>query len=604
MIAREHHMNTKQRIRTGRDSRRGAALIFAVFALMAAATLVSVTMALSQSANRIAKVKEHDKQARYLAEGAVEVAKREIAQAVASFGDPPADGFLFIDNVRVDWTIAPNGFEAVQTDPAGIQTMVTGYNVTAVATMQGMEHTAHRMVNALATPIFQFAVFYDNDLEINPGPNMTLGGRVHSNSNMYLNSGNTLTVNTNYMRAVGSMFRHRKDDPSVSTGTVTVRKWVDNPFDAAEPSEYFALYSGSQMFGMGLGGDPLDSSFAGWDVDGNGSVLDPGDWMPWGPGAVGWWGPPAGYAGSVGQTVKDSAHGVQTAAVPLLDSIAMFEPTTGGSWDFNAGTGEYVEVAAGTGSYSKGYYHDQAGLSLLTKADGTVKAYGPGGVAILLPAGVATVKSIYDTRQGGFVNVTEINMAALNASGVFPANGLLYAASIGAGTGTSAGGVKLVNGSELSAKLTVVSENAVYVQGNYNSVNKKGAAVLCDAINLLSNNWNDSKTASSSLPTASDTTFNLAFVTGNQETVPGSAYNGGLENLPRFHENWTNKKCTLTGSLVNLWCSQHATGNWVYGGKYYTAPNRIWSYDTAFNSVANLPPFTPLAVTTVDVVVW
>jgi hypothetical protein len=231
-----------------------------------------------------------------------------------------------------------------------------------------------------------------------------------------------------------------------------------------------------------------------------------------------------------------------------------------------------------------------------------VKAYDADGALVTLPGGVATVKSFYDKRQGGTVNVTEINIAALNASGLFPANGLLYAASINAGTGTSAGGVKLINGSELAAKLTVVSENAVYVKGDYNSVNKKGASVLCDAINLLSNNWNDSKTGSS-LPTASDTTFNLAFVTGNQDTA-GSAYNGGLENLPRFHENWTNKKCTLKGSFVNLWNSQHATGNWVYGGNYYTAPNRVWSYDTAFNTVANLPPYTPLAVTTVDVVVW
>jgi len=587
----------------GRTRRRGAALIFAVFALMAAATLVSVTVTLSQSANRISKVKKHNKQARYLAEGAVEVAKREIAQAVASFKDPPATGFLFIDDVRVDWTIEPNGFEAVQTDPAGIQTMVTGYNVQAAATMQGMEHTAHRMVNALATPIFQFAVFYDNDLEINPGPNMTLGGRVHSNSDMFLNSGGTLRVETNYLNAVGGIYRHRKDDPNISSGTVTVRKWVDNPYDPSEPMSFFDMYSGPQMAGMGLGTNPLDTTFAGVDMDGNGTPVDPGDWLPWGPGAVNWWGPVAGYAGSTGQTVKDSSHGVQTAAVPMLDSIAMFEPATGGDWNWNGASGEYVAAAPGTGTHAKGYYHSEAGLTLLTKADGTVKAYGANGAAVTLPGGVATVKNFYDKRQGGNVKVTEINIAALNASGLFPANGLLYASSIGAGTGTSAGGVKLVNGSELAAKLTVVSENAVYVKGDYNSVNKKGAAVLCDAINLLSNSWNDSKTAST-LPAASDTVFNVAFVTGNQDTVPGSSYNGGLENLPRFHENWTNKKCTLKGSIVNLWNSQHATGKWVHGGNYYTAPNRVWSYDTAFNSVANLPPYTPLAVTTVDVVVW
>jgi hypothetical protein len=30
----------------------------------------------------------------------------------------------------------------------------------------------------------------------------------------------------------------------------------------------------------------------------------------------------------------------------------------------------------------------------------------------------------------------------------------------------------------------------------------------------------------------------------------------------------------------------------------------MWDYDPAFNNVAGLPPFTPLAVSAVDVVSW
>jgi hypothetical protein len=40
---------------------------------------------------------------------------------------------------------------------------------------------------------------------------------------------------------------------------------------------------------------------------------------------------------------------------------------------------------------------------------------------------------------------------------------------------------------------------------------------------------------------------------------------------------------------VNAWCRRYATGT--------------WAYDTTFNDVADLPPNTPLAVTTVDVAV-
>ena len=92
-------------------------------------------------------------------------------------------------------------------------------------------------------------------------------------------------------------------------------------------------------------------------------------------------------------------------------------------------------------------------------------------------------------------------------------------------------------------------------------------------------------------------------VSGNSATT-ASSYNGGLENLPRFHENWNGVRCNIRGSFVNMYESQYATGNWVYGGDRYTAPVRNWSYETAFNDVANLPPFTPMAVSVEDVVSW
>ena len=40
-------------------------------------------------------------------------------------------------------------------------------------------------VNAQSIPIFQFGVFYDQDLEFHPGPPMTFEGRVHTNGNLY-----------------------------------------------------------------------------------------------------------------------------------------------------------------------------------------------------------------------------------------------------------------------------------------------------------------------------------------------------------------------------------------------------------------------------------
>ncbi|MBC8159732.1 MAG: hypothetical protein H7Z42_00815 [Roseiflexaceae bacterium] len=39
-------------------------------------------------------------------------------------------------------------------------------------------------------PIFQFGIFYDDDMEFHPGPRFDFGGRVHSNANLFF-AGNT-----------------------------------------------------------------------------------------------------------------------------------------------------------------------------------------------------------------------------------------------------------------------------------------------------------------------------------------------------------------------------------------------------------------------------
>ncbi|MEZ6021273.1 MAG: hypothetical protein R3F17_14630 [Planctomycetota bacterium] len=60
----------------------------------------------------------------------------------------------------------------------------------------------------------------------------------------------------------------------------------------------------------------------------------------------------------------------------------------------------------------------------------------------------------------------------------------------------------------------------------------------------------------------------------------------------------------MTGSFVNTWDSAFGTGDWLYGEDRYTAPQRNWAYDEDFNTVANLPPFTPMVVSSEQVVTW
>jgi hypothetical protein len=70
-------------------------------------------------------------------------------------------------------------------------------------------------------PLFQFAVFYDGDLEMNSSSNMTIGGRVHTNSNFYVQPNTTTNaITTTFLgsiTAVGSIY-NRVD----STGAFNV----------------------------------------------------------------------------------------------------------------------------------------------------------------------------------------------------------------------------------------------------------------------------------------------------------------------------------------------------------------------------------------------
>jgi hypothetical protein len=166
--------------------------------------------------------------------------------------------------------------------------------------------------------------------------------------------------------------------------------------------------------------------------------------------------------------------------------------------------------------------------------------------------------------------------------------------------------VRLYNGSELTGgPLSFATDAPIYVRGNFNTVNWKPAAVMGDCITLLSGSWNDANQASKppgSAPVmnnASSTSYYFAILAGHSETacdwtVCGTNdYGGGVENYPRFLENWSGRTATYYGSLVSMHISVKALGLWIYGG-YYNAPNRDWNFDVRFRDPANLPPGTPV----------
>ena len=76
-------------------------------------------------------------------------------------------------------------------------------------------------------------------------------------------------------------------------------------------------------------------------------------------------------------------------------------------------------------------------------------------------------------------------------------------------------------------------------------------------------------------------------------------YGGGLENFPRFLEDWRPRTMTYVGSLVSLYYNQQGNGQWKFlggsgSGQYYWPPTRNWSFDMRFMFPDQLPPGTPV----------
>ncbi|MGB0416421.1 MAG: hypothetical protein ACPGKS_06200, partial [Coraliomargarita sp.] len=189
--------------------------------------------------------------------------------------------------------------------------------------------------------------------------------------------------------------------------------------------------------------------------------------------------------------------------------------------------------------------------------------------------------------------------------------------------------VRLVNGSEIPnpsfAKssgydegFTFATNGQLYVHGHFNadgdsttgsstaaddnqtfSSSEASAALIADAVTILSNNFKDtdSKKSLSSRPSGTFTEVSAAIVSGLVPTDMNtmSIRSGGAHNFPRFLEDWNSAEFRYRGSLVALYESEVATAPWHTGYRYwYEPPTRNWGFHDLF-AAGIYPPATPNA---------
>ncbi|HBA85829.1 MAG TPA: hypothetical protein DCZ95_17235 [Verrucomicrobia bacterium] len=437
----------------------------------------------------------------------------------------------------------------------------------------GVGAVLRREVQGVGLFLIRFGVFYEEDLEILPGANMTLSGPVHCNGDLYVDSGATLRF-TDRVTAHRDMYRTRKDRIETHAGSVRI-----NNAAASEISMN------------------IDSSTTSWMID-----------------SISLW----------DARVLSGAHGVQHLSPPIspmdVPHDIVERPIAAGAPGYNAET-------------EREKFANKASLTIKIRTNGTLVATDSRGVdvssfftnALLTTNGAYSGKPLwgkdsnnqytmrkkgsysignnfYDAREQKTMAPVDIYITSLTNAfsqvadstySVEEGRGVVY---VTRDDPDGAGGVlpcvRIRNGLKLPAGgLTFASDLPLYVEGEYNTCSVQPALVTGDAVTFLSENWQDARsTAGLATRAPVNTTYNTVIMTGNTATVPGGGaanYNGGLENVLRFLEDWSGETVYYRGSIIDLWYSEKANAPWSYGS-YYTAPVRNWGYDPIYRT--RVPP--------------
>ena len=119
--------------------------------------------------------------------------------------------FQGLSALRDEWQL-----DTTATDPTGVQVQLR-----------------RRFFNS-RIPIFQFGIFYEDDLEFHPGPRFDFGGRVHSNGSLYLMA-NTGLYFSSKVTSVGEVFTDVARNGSPWTN------WNENVFIKNASGTYIQL---------------------------------------------------------------------------------------------------------------------------------------------------------------------------------------------------------------------------------------------------------------------------------------------------------------------------------------------------------------------------
>ena len=565
---------TLLRLHPATDPRGGFALeaalgVMLLFSVLAITVFANAMASFRSGTSDVGKSRSY-----YAAEAGGESGMAQLADALedavledselSSIVSPTMTGFTFdsFSVVKVGGVIPERITDGPFTGLYSLTQMVDVYS--EASDPDGNSSAVMVTAKAQAIPIFQFGIFYDKDLEITNGPRLDFAGWVHSNGNIYLSSNNQYFQDL--ITTPNKVFHDRKDSHNVLNGvyiqdnTATDVQLTFDSRDTPDPNNF------------------RNASNADFD-----------------------------------NRLQTDAYGVDSLRVPLpagMDAITVMEPRliTDGALEQQAKF-----------AWKSDWYITIPMNSLANPANLCTQMISVRDAGLVLPT-VAQCNNIftltydkwYEGREQRYVDVIDVDMAQLFAWAGADATritNILYFTFTGTSPDPAGDGdypiVRLINGGTLGNPITVSTEHPIYVQGHYNAGAWQPAALVGDAITFLSTVWNDGAhlAATQIRPAAANTNVYAAILAGHSGTIcdhedalcPATVpYGGGLENFPRFLEDWSGGRTLLyRGSLVSLHFSVQSTGLWG-NGPYYRPPARDWEFDTRFDDPANLPPGTPV----------
>ncbi len=499
-----------------------------------------------------------------------------------------------------------------------------------------------------STSLFQFAVFYEGNLEMAPGSNMLIQGPIATNASAYLGTlpGITLTLASNvyyfqnYNGAPDPLTG--ETDAIISPGSYNDPVYNPNPLGAAPNQAAERALQVSQLTNQANFVGDVNVSL---DI----STTPPSPYL-------------AAYTNQVTHQVDVNEIYRAVVAPPPLDPNPPYaqlteDPLVKASRMYNA-AGVLITIDANaTPPYHVGGLQSDGTINT-TLYDGTFGSTIHQGGASTTDILDGTIRqSVADPRETlngkSGVNLTTLNVGNLTAALATAMvtdpnlaanyNGVVYVYDKTDNTqsgqpANSLNGIRIKNATTTPVYndptgnplgFSIVSDNGVYVQGDYNTANinvggvrmHNPSGIMGDAVTAVSQDW-DPTVSSHPIGTGADHTrwadastipvgaqfdthpagmeIDAAILTGNtptNTTVTPNIKSGGAQNLVRLIEDWysptSNLQLTVNGSLGQLFSSKYFQGPWVGttaqaglgGDKVYVQPHlRNFTYDLNFQS--------------------